>query len=479
MRFRPIVCCSCLVFLFLSSPLWAQESQEQKPHEQTPHEQTPHEQIMSWAKPLAQLELSTGDSIVFLGDSITHQCLYTQYVEDYFYTHYPKMRLKIHNAGVGGAVAWDALQRFDEDVAAYQPKYVSILLGMNDGRYRPYQDDIFQTYRHDMTELLERLQSIGATAIPMTPTMFDARARRISEKRRKKGPPQNSDNIQLYNSVLTYYGTWLRDVAVMRGLGFVDMWGPLNNITLEQRKKDADFTMIADAVHPGPAGQVVMAVAMIEDLGLPRKVSSIRIATHNKNKPVRATGGTLTDLALNDQGIKFTWLADSLPWVVPEEAQLGVKLTRLGHRFSREGFTVLGLATGQYQLLIDGQSVGRYSAAALAAHIELQANDKTPQYQQAQKVAELNKQRNEGPVRSLRNEWGQFQRFARARRAAQASPENQELQKQLATLEAKIEGMSERVASFNKEAKQMEDKIFTINQPQPRQYELKRVRKGS
>ncbi|MEQ9069919.1 MAG: GDSL-type esterase/lipase family protein, partial [Gimesia chilikensis] len=82
--------------------------------------------------PLSKMELQTGDSIVFLGDSITHQCLYTQYVEDFFYTRYPKMRLKFHNAGVGGAKAWDALARFDRDVAAYHPKYVTVLLGMND-----------------------------------------------------------------------------------------------------------------------------------------------------------------------------------------------------------------------------------------------------------------------------------------------------------------------------------------------------------
>ena len=52
--------------------------------------------------PVAKLDLQDGDSIVFLGDSITHQRLYTQYVEDFFYTRYPSMRFKTHNAGVGG-----------------------------------------------------------------------------------------------------------------------------------------------------------------------------------------------------------------------------------------------------------------------------------------------------------------------------------------------------------------------------------------
>ena len=127
--------------------------------------------------PLGKLELQDGDSIVFLGDSITHQRLYTQYVEDFFYTRFPEMRLKFHNSGVGGAKAWDALQRFDRDVAAYKPKYVTVLLGMNDGRYQAYNEEIFQTYHADMTTLIDRINEIGAVPILMTPTMFDSRAR--------------------------------------------------------------------------------------------------------------------------------------------------------------------------------------------------------------------------------------------------------------------------------------------------------------
>src|SRR6185295_12861719 len=96
--------------------------------------------------PVARLDLVAGDSVVFLGDSITHQRLYTQYVEDFYYTRFPGLKIKFHNAGVGGARARDALDRFDRDVAAYKPKYVTVLLGMNDGSYIPYDEKTFQTY---------------------------------------------------------------------------------------------------------------------------------------------------------------------------------------------------------------------------------------------------------------------------------------------------------------------------------------------
>ena len=110
--------------------------------------------VTEFKKIAGPMELKEGDTVVFLGDSITHQCLYTQYVEDYFYTRFPNKRLRFHNAGVGGDRASSALARFDEDVASFKPKYVTILLGMNDGSYRDFDKAIFDTYQQDMTKLL-------------------------------------------------------------------------------------------------------------------------------------------------------------------------------------------------------------------------------------------------------------------------------------------------------------------------------------
>jgi lysophospholipase L1-like esterase len=418
--------------------------------------------------PVGKLELADGDSIVFLGDSITHQCLYTQYVEDYFYTRFPKMRLKFHNSGVGGARAWDALQRFDEDVAAYKPKYVTVLLGMNDGTYQPFNQEVFSKYHADMTTVVDRIKKIGATPILMTPTMYDARAAVLYPRKGRVNPPER---LEFYNSVLAYYGTWLRHVAVENGYGFVDMWGPLNNLTLEARKKNPKFTIIRDAVHPDAPGQVVMAVAIIADLGLPRPLSSIRVTIQPNEKTLtRASGGEISGTKVTGDGVEFTWLASSLPWVVPEEAALGAKLTKLGHKHSREALEVHGLKPGRYELSIDGDVVGTWPAEALSRHIELQENAKTPQHQQALHIAELNLERNSGPVKDLRNEWRVFQQWARGKHGV--SPMKPE---QVAALEKRLEGLAERVKQHKAAALKIEDQIFKANQPKPRKYVLKKV----
>jgi lysophospholipase L1-like esterase len=420
-------------------------------------------------KPLAgPIELKDGDTFVFLGDSITHQCLYTQYVEDYFYTRFPKVRVRFHNAGVGGDRAADALRRFDQDVAAFQPKYVSILLGMNDGTYTRYEQAVFDTYQKGMTELLDKLEGLGARVIPMTPTMHDARAARL---RGKTQEPRDT----YYNGVLALYGTWLREVAHQRGLGFVDMWGPLNNLTQEQRRKDANFTLITDAVHPDAPGQFVMAAAFINDMAPKSPVSNILVHAPNGKFTSRVVNGALSELAASPERVNFTFTANALPWVVPDEAALGYQLTKAGHRNSNEKLIVRNLAAGKYELKIDGEPVGTYTDGQLAFGVELQGNAKTPQYQQALRVAMLNKQRNDEAMRPLRNLWRDRkvkQREVDAATARKAADLEQK-KEALAVFAGEFQGKAEALIA---KAREFEARIYEENQPKPRRYELVAVK---
>lgn len=418
------------------------------------------------------IELHDGDTFVFLGDSITHQRLYTQYVETFCYTRFPSRRLRFHNAGVGGAQAWDALQRLQADVLDFQPACVSILLGMNDGRYQPFRREIFEKYQRDMNEVVARLQAAGADPILMSPTMFDSRAARLG--RRQRTPEMMAE----YNSVLAYYGRWLQHQAVESGYRYVDLYGPLNRITLDQRRGDADFTLIRDAVHPDPPGQVVMALAMIEQLGLGEPLSSIMIRTGGARGPLaRSKGGEVTALELTDDGLEFKWTADALPWVLPESAESGMRLTRAGHRVSRETLRVTGLEPGQYDIIIDGRAVARRPAERLALPVELQSNADTAQYQQALSVAKLNEAKNMGPVKELRDAWRDFQAWARAQRDAAVQPENRELQKKLAGLTKKMETHDQRVQDAQQAITEFEDRIYLANQPRTRHFVIRKVTK--
>ena len=402
-----------------------------------------------------RVELKDGDTWVFLG------CLYTQYVEDYFYTRYPERRIHFHNAGVGGDRAQNALDRFDEDVAAYKPKFVTILLGMNDGTYRGYDQATFDTYQAGMTKILDQLQALNAVTIPMTPTMHDARAARIAGK-----PLEPRDTY--YNGVLSLYGAWLREVAQQRGLGFVDMYGPLNQMTLEQRRTEPNWTMIPDAVHPGPAGQFVMAAALIADIAPKMPVSAVTVFQKDGKWVSNAANAKVSDLSGGDK-ISFTLKANSLPWVVPAEAAEGYKLTHAGHKLSNEKVTVRNLAPGNYELSIDGTTVGKWTDGQLAFGVELEENKLTPQYQQAEKVAALNQKRNVEAYHQIRNEFGKLKKARLSVSKAAGTPEETSAKAAFEALHTEMEG---RVKVLLEKARQLEDEIYQANQPQPHKYEL-------
>jgi lysophospholipase L1-like esterase len=416
----------------------------------------------------AEIDLKDGDSVVFLGDSITHQCLYTQYVEDFFYTRFPERRIHFHNSGVGGDRAADALIRFDDDVAAFKPKVVTILLGMNDGGYTKFEPAIFDTYEKGMTELLDKIAGIGAAAVPMTPTMHDARAARM----RKPAEPRDS----YYNSVLAFYGAWLREQASQRGLGFVNMYGPLNNFTVEQRRTNPKFTMIPDAVHPGPAGQFVMAASIISDVMRKVPVFSLNIRPGmDPRKAILAGNGKAANVEITPDKISFTFKANALPWVVPADAVDGVKLTHAGHRYGQERLTCPGLKTGKYELKIDDQAVGAYTDAQLAFGVELEENEKAPDFQQALKVATINKERNDKAVHPLRDLWlkrkiARFQlaKLEQAGNKDALEAKRAEVEKWLPEFKA---GVEEKIAL----ARKYEDDIYQANQPVERKYELTRL----
>ncbi|MCP5107250.1 MAG: hypothetical protein GY950_27935, partial [bacterium] len=253
-----------------------------------------------------------------------------------------------------------------------------------------------------------------------------------------------------------------------RGTGFVDMYEPLNRITREQRKTDPEYTLIGDAVHPGPGGQLVMALALLSDVGADSLVSKISVTRENGKWTAAAQNGTLTDLEPGK--ISFTFTARSLPWVVPGEAGAAYKITRAGARMSREIFQVVGLEPGNYRLTIAGESVGDYSYIQLAEGIQLQENGKTPQYRQALAVAELNKKRNDQVVRPMRDLWlkRKFKKDGSDwnKKVRQLSPE---------AFKKWEKEFKEKVRAFEKRAVAMTDEIYKINKPKPHSYALQRI----
>jgi len=73
-----------------------------------------------------------GETVCFLGDSITHVGTYHSMVCAYYLTRFPDRTIRFVNAGVAGDTAGGALGRLKEDVISRKPTSVAVMFGMND-----------------------------------------------------------------------------------------------------------------------------------------------------------------------------------------------------------------------------------------------------------------------------------------------------------------------------------------------------------
>jgi lysophospholipase L1-like esterase len=410
------------------------------------------------AKPKG-LGLKDGDRFIFIGDSITHQCLYTQYVENFYYTRHPEMRIHFRNAGVSGDRAQDALNRWDEDIASFKPTIATVLLGMNDASYKDFDMPTFETYAKGMTELMDKLDAIKCRVILMSPTMFDHQA---FEEMVKANPERSKGKTPTnYNGVLAYYGKWAQEVARKRGYQFVDLYGPLNTLTVQGRKDDPTFTLIKDAIHPGADGQLIMAYSLLTQTNETGGVlgTGVRLVK-GEWKPL---GPIVTDIkGIPGKSVSYTVKQSALPWAEFQDAPIGTKLARSGHTAGQESHIVVGLEAGRYDLKINGETVGTFDEKALGVHAEIEEMATSPTAQQALKVIALNKERNDKAVHPMRDLWGKQKGMFNKRN----DPANAEAYEKWQTeFKAKRE-------ELEKLAKEYEDKIYEANKLQPIKVEV-------
>ena len=117
--------------------------------------------------------LRRGDHVVIVGDSITEQRLYSRFIEDYLIACMPALELKVTQLGWSGETAPGFAKRMDNDLLALKPDVVTTCFGMNDGKYRPYEAALGQTYVDAMREIVTAVGGSGARVVIGSPGAVD------------------------------------------------------------------------------------------------------------------------------------------------------------------------------------------------------------------------------------------------------------------------------------------------------------------
>lgn len=190
--------------------------------------------------------------ILFIGDSITDSFRlddeeglgygYVRIIRDYLQTTYPD-QYKITNKGISGNRVIDLEARWEEDVLAHEPDYVSISIGINDVWRQLDNNAIEQVYPDRFEEVYRRLcEQTKAKLIFMEPTVIQEDPESIGNQKLKDYVDIVRKLAKEYNGILV----------------------PTHESFLNYLNQKPTYPLTTDGVHMNSAGNMLMATTWLK-----------------------------------------------------------------------------------------------------------------------------------------------------------------------------------------------------------------------
>ena len=429
-----------------------------------------------------------GDRVVFGGNSITENGFYELYIWQYYMLHFPERKIVVMNGGVGGDVAGQLLARFEGDLMRLKPTVLVITFGMNDSKYFEYwnkpeqqvRDEAVATSLKSYQGIEEKLKALpNVQKIIMTSSPFDETV--TGPKNNFKGKYKTMIEIAKFQEASAKKNNW----------GFVDLMRPMTDVDMREQKRDTNFTLTGpDRIHPGNAGHFAMAYFFLKAQGLSSVVADITVSA-SKGKLVKAVNSSVSNVKSTNGNLSFDYKANSLPypidsqprvWENPQKQSDALAVIPFTKDFNKENFTITGLkADQQYAMKIDGEQVGQWSGSELSKGVNLAIIHNTPQYKQAQQIADWNIQYRDLEQKIRAYYWLQFNFFTKKNMLYQddqaaVDSVNTNANRDWAVASKKDNYQKaykkENRDSWEKQMAELIDKIYSYNKPAVRHIEI-------
>ena len=309
----------------------------------------------------ADFAFGDGDTVAFLGDSITAARGYTKIVEHYTLMRYPGRHVRFVNAGQGGDTAEGSLKRLESDVFDKGATVVTVAFGVNDIGWGMKADaEHKERYLAGIRAIVERCQARGVRPIICSPAITAE-----APDKAEKGFLQTmtDEGLALASSL------GAQTIDIQRGMRSVQRRIVSAN-EKEQDPKKQTRLHVEDGVHINDLGHLAMAYAMIKGLGAPEEVSSV-VLDAGQDSLVRSEGCKVTDVNLREGGIDFTRLDEGLPLNLGVFSALNYRWVPIPESFNRYMLTIEHLPPGKYEIRAEGRSLGKVNASDLGRGINL------------------------------------------------------------------------------------------------------------
>jgi lysophospholipase L1-like esterase len=300
-------------------------------------------------------------------------------------TRFPQMKVAFINSGVSGdrvtgGQGGSIDVRLQRDVFAYKPTVMTIMLGMNDGGYRAFDQETFDVYADGYRRIIEMVKQAvpGIRLTLIRPSPYDDVTRPVTF-------------AGGYNKVLTRYGEFVEELGRREGLTVADLNTSVvaaleaaSRVSAESAQK-----IVPDRVHPAPGGHLLMAEALLKIWKAPVMVTAVEIDVPG-GRVVRTDNTRVTDLETGDR-IAWTQVDGALPMPLDSENEsvaVALRASDFVDALDQEPLKITGLTASRYILKIDSNDQGSFTKQQLAEGVNL-ATIRTPMAKQAAGVHDL------------------------------------------------------------------------------------------
>ena len=199
-----------------------------------------------------ELIVKDGDTLAFLGDSITQQG--QEKTDGYVNLVLRSLAIegvyvKPVKAGVSGNKSNDMLARLDSNVLSKKPNVMTLSCGVNDVWHQDWKKGVpLEDYKKNISAIFDKCDAAGCKVVVLTATMFE-----------KPGMEKFKHNV-----MIAPYNEWLREEAKRRGYPVAD----LNADMWKAHAENPSVKLTADGVHMRPEGNRLMARGVLRALGM-------------------------------------------------------------------------------------------------------------------------------------------------------------------------------------------------------------------